>query len=897
MADNSKIFFRPFKEKNVLVTKYIVPEGYEALAHKTFMDCSYLEEVKLPSSLREIDSNAFRDCYSLKEITLPKKVKVIGNMAFKGCSNLTRIALPSLKKISERCFDGCFGLKEVYIPKSVKAIEDFAFMECKTLEEIKLPKGLKTLGEYTFHSSGIKKIELPKSMKVIPELCFSLCSNLKEVKLPNSIKEIKHSAFYQCNKLQKINLPDKLTEIAHSTFKECSALEEIGLPKKIKSIGLDAFSACTSLKSIELPKKLEYIEASAFSSCESLTEVVVPESVKSIGVYAFYKCKELKRVTLPTNIDIIDSGTFSECSSLEKVNLENVKFIKSKAFSGCTSLNEFVVPKGLIEMESEALTGCGFKYVYKLSGQENLVFAKELPTGDNVHFDRLVDLDKVNSCILDFDISELAFEENIDKIMPVVEKLSHSKMVISNDFYSKYNERGMLGKIANEMNFKFFPKEIPELRAVLALQGRYNEESLAFLKFANAIGCFSNEKLLNKEGKETPTPFAQKASTALAGLLRSERLNGLFKQFFANLPIDVKPNQDFLSFALYRDSNKEYPNLEKILEIDRLNSGFAAKVVSKFDSVKKLRKGLDENGKPYTLTWDETLQKFSTLTSFENVTGENEDIAQLFIESGLDQDDFDEAAKLRSEAVHYKVRPHILKTPLREETICERVEKIKNSTEGELENSKELIGKLYGQKFTYEMLNKYDPKNAIIGIYTSCCATLTSAFYGRRIVAATMISDDVQNLVVRDASGDIVAKGTLYVNRDYGYGVFNDFEINESYKKHESTSKGFYNVDGNNKEEIDRELIFKAFQRGIKAFVAQYDKENPNRPLKAITVGMGYNRLKRQCIRYKEATTNYKVPLEYSFADAEESQRVLYQRGKTEQQLIVNKDEDMDYGQ
>ena len=78
---------------------------------------------------------------------------------------------------------------------------------------------------------------------------------------------------------------------------------------------------------------------------------------------------------------------------------------------------------------------------------------------------------------------------------------------------------------------------------------------------------------------------------------------------------------------------------------------------------------------------------------------------------------------------------------------------------------------------------------------------------------------------------------------------------------------------------ILQQIIFKAFQRGIRAFVDEYDKQNPDRPMLQINVGMGYNKLRRQVERFKKAISNLSVPPEYSFQDAmQHNQYILYYR-------------------
>lgn len=50
------------------------------------------------------------------------------------------------------------------------------------------------------------------------------------------------------------------------------------------------------------------------------------------------------------------------------------------------------------------------------------------------------------------------------------------------------------------------------------------EERLDFYKFASALGCFSTEKMLDKKGKETQVPLAQKATSLLAQLLKTDEM-------------------------------------------------------------------------------------------------------------------------------------------------------------------------------------------------------------------------------------------------------------------------------------------------------------------------------------------------------------------------------------
>ena len=88
------------------------------------------------------------------------------------------------------------------------------------------------------------------------------------------------------------------------------------------------------------------------------------------------------------------------------------------------------------------------------------------------------------------------------------------------------------------------------------------------------------------------------------------------------------------------------------------------------------------------------------------------------------------------------------------------------------------------------------------------------------------------------------------------------------------------------KDEQERQLIFSAFQRGVQAFIEEYDKQNPKAPLKQVNIGMGYNRLKKQVWNLKKSESNLYVPKEYGFQDAKDEQYILYKKAK---KVVENK--------
>ena len=125
--------------------------------------------------------------------------------------------------------------------------------------------------------------------------------------------------------------------------------------------------------------------------------------------------------------------------------------------------------------------------------------------------------------------------------------------------------------------------------------------------------------------------------------------------------------------------------------------------------------------------------------------------------------------------------------------------------------------------FTYEVLSKSSPENFAMGCMTSCCATLYGA--GAGAMRAMIIHPDIQPLVIRDFDNNIISFGIIYVNREQGYAVVNDFEVNKKYMGHDKK----------------REAIYEKAIEGVKAFVKEYNLENPDKPIRKVTSGCSPN--------------------------------------------------------
>ena len=125
---------------------------------------SYLDRIKLPSSVAFIGKGAFMECGFLRSIRLPKGLVSIGDMAFRDCWELEGISCPAaLLNIGERAFENCYSLYNVRLNKGLKRIGPLSFHCCEDLEEIDLPSGIEEIAPDAFDGCiSLKTIYVPE---------------------------------------------------------------------------------------------------------------------------------------------------------------------------------------------------------------------------------------------------------------------------------------------------------------------------------------------------------------------------------------------------------------------------------------------------------------------------------------------------------------------------------------------------------------------------------------------------------------------------------------------------------------------------------------------------------------------------------------------------------------
>ena len=194
--------------------------------------------------------------------------------------------------------------------------------------------------------------------------------------------------------------------------------------------------------------------------------------------------------------------------------------IPDDAFNGCITLKKLIMHSGIKYIGKRAFDGLQLKYAYRTETGE-LVFAQDLPRNENEYTD-VVELGKIAKSFDGFDYSILVQSDKLSEITDFSEILSKNKFSIPYVYGLALVKSGKTKSFTDNSDFRFFKNEIPKINDMLLDFPK--EERLDFYKFASALGCFSTEKMLDKKGKETQVPLAQKASSLLAIILKTDEM-------------------------------------------------------------------------------------------------------------------------------------------------------------------------------------------------------------------------------------------------------------------------------------------------------------------------------------------------------------------------------------
>lgn len=820
--------------KNTGITNLNLPNSVESLGLNAFADCKHLQTAYLP--IKELGLGVFANCNSLKQVK--GYVRKIEDKTFANCSSLNLVDFEDLNFIGVKAFVGCRNLIDFNFNK-IETIKQGAFSDCQNL------------------CANNKELDL-SNVKTLENEAFCFCSKITKVKLPK-ISTISNSLFYGCKALEQVDIPVTVNCIESNAFKDCVNLKKVNLPKNIKILNESIFMGCVNLSDINIPNELEILPCNIFNHCANLKNIELPKNLKIIENGAFYE-SGIKEIKLPEKLENISYMAFYGCKNLESIEIPNVKKMSNSAFEDCINLKQMTVPNSLINNDKKDITkqfvlgskfyeSCNLK-VFKINyGEKSFeiclndnekikeVFETELNgknficflTNQNLYiksdnfeneisfkdlqsvkyFNEVFSKEKFNYTLFEYD------EKMANFIKHYIYLLTNNCKIGNNDLIFALN--------LNSSQYEYFQKHKQTYNKVSKKFGATNfDNEMAFFKLCYNLGLMSNDErhIINVLN------FINKV------LMNDEIItNENIAEKFEGIELNEKINYNLLNF--FKNNYKQF---------ERNNEcAILTYAINNFEELSKMIPKLNA----------QTLLQYVNTNAYKNVKQGNEKLAMLVQMAGYGQEDFEEFQKLYDKA---QLQPH---------NVFDRIEIVNREIDAK---EKEIISKLIDvvdKDFQFEWLSKHSEYNMVLGNICKCCAKMGGLGFG--IMEASSLDPRVQNLVIKNKSGDFVGKSTVYVNKRRQYAVFNNFIVKDKYREGE---KG--------------QQVYEAFMRGINAFIEEYDKNNPDLPLLDVTVGMNANKLEKIVKQnLKKSPILYQGAKFQGYAgDSIQEQYVLYSRSQ-----------------
>ncbi|WP_037272814.1 leucine-rich repeat domain-containing protein, partial [Ruminococcus flavefaciens] len=340
--------------------------------------------------ITSIGNNVFVNCSNMESVNLPQSIKRIGKNAFKNCSSFSTVSYDVYDYVQEKMVEIRYPEGKLVMPEAVTAIEDAAFCNCTLFNDIVIPKTVPEIGSYAFSGTSITEIEVPDTVKKIGDYVFSDCTSLKKAVIKNCADGMGNHIFSGCAAIEDITIPymghslaaaneDGSTQQFSDFFlngnkEEYNVITNYGgwtryIPKSLNSVTVTggtripnyAFYRIGSVKNISVPKTIKSFGNYSFADCVSLENGYMPEGVVSIGNYAFSNCGSaaFKTVSFPTTLTSIGNYAFSGCKGLTGITVpKNVKTIGEFAFNDCSAIKYAVIEGGADGIGSHIFSGC-----------------------------------------------------------------------------------------------------------------------------------------------------------------------------------------------------------------------------------------------------------------------------------------------------------------------------------------------------------------------------------------------------------------------------------------------------------------------------------------------------------------------------------------------------------
>ncbi len=265
-----------------------IPDSVTVIPYNCFSNCSALAYVDL-GNVVEIESFAFENCTSLESLRLPESLRTIGRSAFSGCSNLYEIVNDSDLDIIAGSSE--HGMVSYYAGNVHASGESGMFVDI--IDGPHTWSFSEMDGEYVlqrYRGPG-GDLSLPSSFTVDGRTVtsYSMANSLFEgnekitaVTVPGAVEKISSYAFKNCVNLESAVFQDGVKTVGYQMLYGCTSLTELDLGT-MENFGDEEFYGCTALKTVTIPRTWTTWSSMIFEHCTGIEEFIVED-----GHPAFY---------------------------------------------------------------------------------------------------------------------------------------------------------------------------------------------------------------------------------------------------------------------------------------------------------------------------------------------------------------------------------------------------------------------------------------------------------------------------------------------------------------------------------------------------------------------------------------------------------------------------------
>jgi len=898
-----------------------------------FKNCRSLEKLPICPTTSSIGFCAFYGCDSIKEVHIPEHTTAIDAGAFAMMNSLEKITVDQKNPVycSEKdilLIDKTQGILVQYTVKApysefkidyyaddltvdtddepvivngtIYSIGDFAFAGAKNLKKLSIPSEISSFHANSFYacdnltdleiyystcgaslSISLPQIEIDKYDPPIP---------FKNITIGDGIKFIFRGNEHLFKNAINIKLPKDLETINDGNF-SLSRTKRFVIPSTIKTININAFPNNSKLS---LPIFKKDIPSDLFKNLNTYIENIFSDG-ENVQVYSFVDGDYCIKIGDNKFVEINDKDINNiEGSDRPEFNSDNTRFVFKPEY-----LVSYLISLVKYNFDNPDKVSKMFKYNEVKDLFEKFAYdEKYIEMIKNNDFNKIIreildcegiyDEFIMNGALLhDFKKSEIftIFDNYSDSLAKMIKCGKIGPLVASYKtfrFNKMINYCNLLERCNLTNGILIDPSlfmYLPSISDVLGedkendFLNHFNTNMRHILEYSDVLNSDSSNnivdlyKLLKVVGTfEDNEIVSQRAMTFLNDNMfnpndkkkkkKNQRIAGdMIHSIFSDLKLREEIDYDFITFFM--------ENYDELIELEKKSYGFICKIYNLFPEIKATSTSHRGSQRQLKVTVKKCAD-FFLLNHFEGINEKNKELANFL-------------TKYFSESFALEIAWNIMEASKgAPRNIFSKIDYDNDDNPIYSYDPIEDLKEDYGSSdFTYEWLPKQSWDNFVLGKKCNCCAHLLGQ--GAGIMRASMISPNCQNLVIRNKNGEIIAKMTLYINRDEGYGVFNTAEVNSCYH-HDEALKG----------------IYEAFVRGCNAFIDIYNMNNEI-PINMVTIGDNRNAIKKvakfkesdryDAIDYSNYGYEYKkddesIPLSYGTynGDSKNKQLLVYKK-------------------